>query len=157
MIAQLMAEIRQMLSCQPSFEKRSRVYARRRVALKVNTIARLLAVTGVEKVIEPDFKKRGDGCVRGDVPADAVIELVLPRHHSHGIPTREGLDAALERAVPWIWHFLFRWNGVDVRRVVLDGQLHAHVARPLRQALQKKGGAVGSGLFHYLIHRLQPL
>src|SRR5712671_4283183 len=108
MIAQLMAEIRQTLSRQPSFEKRSRVHARRRVALKVNTIARLLAVTRVEKVIEPDFKERGNRGVGGDVPADAVIELVLPRHHRHSVPTCEALDAALERAVAGIRHLVFR-------------------------------------------------
>src|SRR6266404_151428 len=99
MIAQLMAEIRQMLRRQPSFEKRPRVHPRRRVALKVDTIARFLPVTRVEKVIESYFKQRGDGGVGGDVPADAVIELVLSRHHGHGVPARETLDAALERAV----------------------------------------------------------
>ncbi len=41
MLAQLMAEVFEMLLVQPAFEKRARVDARRSVALEVNQIARL--------------------------------------------------------------------------------------------------------------------
>ena len=151
MIAQLMAEIFQVLGRQAAFEKRPRINARGRMSLKVHAVAGLLAVGGVEEMVEADLEQRRDGCVGGDVAADAVIELVLPRHHSHRVPAGQALDAPLERPVAGIRNFLFRGNGVDVWGVMPDGQFNPEISCALGHSLQQEGGPVRPGFLNHLI------
>ena len=79
MLAQFVAEILQVLFGQPAFEKGARVDAGRGVALEVDQVARLVAVAGVEEVVEADFEQRRQRGVGGNVAADAGVVLVLAR------------------------------------------------------------------------------
>ena len=155
-VAQFVAEILQVLFGQPAFQKRARVDARRGVALEVDQVARLIAVAGVEEVIEAHFEQRGQRGVGGNVAADAGVVLVLPHHHGHGVPANQALDAALHRAVAGIGSFVFGADGVDVRRVEVDRQFGAVGARALVELFQQESGAVRPGLVDHLVQRLNP-
>ena len=69
-VAQLVAEILQMLFGQAAFEEGARVNARRSVALEVDQVARLVADTAAEEVVEPDFGQRRQRGIGRDVAAD---------------------------------------------------------------------------------------
>ena len=105
-VAQFVAEILQMLFGQAAFEKSARIDAGRGMALEINQIAGLVAIAAVEEMVEPDFEQRRQRRIGRDVAADAVVVFVLVRHHGHGVPARQALDAALQRAVAGIGHFL---------------------------------------------------
>ena len=79
LLAQLVAEVFQMLCGQPAFEEGARVDARRGVALEINQVARLVAVAAVEEVVEADFEQRRQRRIGGDVAADARVVLILVR------------------------------------------------------------------------------
>src|SRR5579871_485640 len=146
-----------MLGRQPPFQKRPCIHTRRRVPLKINQVAWLISIARMKEMVEPNLKQRRNGRIRGNVPADAVIELVLPRYHSHRVPTRQALDTPLERAVAGIGHFFARWNGVDVWGVLPDRQIYTDLPGTLRNMFQNEGGAVRPCFFHHLIERFQPL
>ena len=154
-VAQLVAEILQVLFGEAAFEEGAAVDARRGVALEINQVARLIAVAGVEEMIEADFQQRGERRVGGNVAADAGIVLVLPDHHGHGVPANQALDAALHRAVAGIGGFLLGTDGIDVRRIELDRHFDAIGARALVEVLQQKSGAVRTGLIDHLVQATQ--
>ena len=52
-----MPEIVQLLLGETSLQKGPRIYARRGVALKIDEVAGLIAVAGVEEVIEADLEQ----------------------------------------------------------------------------------------------------
>ena len=58
---------------------------------------------------------------------------------------------------PGYGHFVLGADGVDVRRVEVDGQFGAVGARPLDELLQQVGGAVRPGLVDHLVQRFHPL
>src|SRR5438874_10783254 len=111
----------------------------------------------MKEVIESDLEQSGDRCIRCDVAANTVIEFVLAGYHRHRVPARQSFDPALESAVAWKRNFFVRWNRVDVRSVVLDGQFNSDASGTLRQLFQQIGGAVRPYLVNHLIERLQPL
>ena len=93
-------------------------------------------------MVEPDFEQRRERGISGNVAADAVVVLVLVRHHRHGVPARQALDAPLQRTVARIWNLLFGRDRVDVGRVVLDGEINANLPCALRNVFQNEGGPV---------------
>ena len=127
------------------------------MALEINQVARLIAVARVEEMVEAHFQQRRQRGVGGNVAADAGIVLVLPHHHGHRVPANQALDAALHRAIAGIGDFLFGADGVDVRRVELDGHFGAVGARALVEVFQQKCGAVRPGLVDHLVQRFNPL
>ena len=101
-----MAEIAELVLAEPAFEESAGVDAGRGVALEVDEVARLVAVAAVKKMVEADFHQRRERGIGRNMAADAVVIFVLVGHHGHGVPAREALDAALERAVAWIGDLL---------------------------------------------------
>ena len=150
-----MAEILDLLFAQPAFQKRAGINAGRSVTLEVNEIAGLIAVAGVEEMIEADFEQRGQRRIGRDVAADAGIFLVLPMHHGHRVPADQALDAPLQLAIAGIRNFLLHRNGVDVGRVQLDRDFDARLAGPLISASSRSHPRCGPSL-HHLVEGLQP-
>ena len=112
--AQFVAEVVQLLFGQSAFEKGAGVDAGRCVALEIDKVAGLIAVTAAEEMVEPDLEQGRQRRIGRDVAADAVVVLILVRHHRHGVPARQALDAALQRTVAGIGHFLIHSDRVDV-------------------------------------------
>ena len=155
-VTQFVAEVLDLLFAQPTLEKGARVHARRGVALEINQIARFVAVTGVEEVVESDFEQGGERRIGRDVAADAGIFLVLAMHHGHRIPADQALDAALQLAVAGIRNFFRGRNGIQVGRVELDGDIDAGRSRVLDDCANQFSALVGAFLVHDLIERLNP-
>ena len=146
-----------MLFVQAAFQERARVDAGRGVALKIDQVARLVAVFGVEEMIEPDFEQGGQRGIGGNVAADAGVVLVLAHHHGHGVPADQALDAALHGTIAGIRHFVLGADGVDVRRVELNRQFDAVDARPVNELLHQVGRPILSGLVDHLVQCFYPL
>ncbi len=142
MLAQFVAEVVQMVFGEAAFEKSPRIDARRGVSLEINQVARLIAVTAMEEMIETHFEQRGERGIRGDVAADPVIMLVLVRHHGHGVPASQALNAAFQRAVTGIRHFLIRAKSVHIVERCANRNVHAGFARALRKLLEQESGPV---------------
>ena len=156
-VAQFVAEILEVLLGQAALQKGARVDARRGVALKIDQVARLIAVAGVEEVVEAHFQQGGQRGVGGDVAADAGVVLVLAHHHGHGVPADQALDAALHGAVAGIRDFVFGPDGVDVGRVEMDGQLGAADARVAGKLFQEVARRGRARLIDHLVQRFHPL
>ena len=105
-VAQFVAIILHPLLREAAFQKGTRVHSGGRVALEINEVAGLVAVAGVEEMIEADFEQGGQRRIGRDVAADSGIFLVLAVHHGHGVPANQALDAALQRAVAGIGKLL---------------------------------------------------
>jgi hypothetical protein len=151
------AEILQVLFRQAAFQEGAAVHSGRGVALEINQIARLVAVTRVEEMVEAHFQQRRQRGVRGNMAPDAGIVLILPDHHGHRIPANQALDAALHRPVAGIGGFIFGADRINVRCVELNGHLGAVGARAFVELLQQKSGAIRTGLIDHLVQRLNPL
>ena len=78
LVAQLVTEVQQMLVVEAAFEVGARIDARRGMALEVDEVAGLVAIGGMEEVVEADFEQRRQRGIGGDVAADAGVLLVLP-------------------------------------------------------------------------------
>ena len=107
LVAQLVAEILQVLLRKPAQQKGARVDAGRGVALEVDEVAGLVAVVGAEEVVEADFEQSGEGGVGGNMAADAGVLLVLAMDHGQRVPADQALDAALERAIAGVGLLFF--------------------------------------------------
>src|SRR2546422_8115335 len=99
MLAQLVTEVFDLLLREAAFEKRPRVDAGRRMALKIDEIARLIAVGRVKEVVEADFEQRGNRRIGRDMAADAGVFFILAMYNRHGIPADQALDAPLQNAI----------------------------------------------------------
>ena len=155
-IAQLVAEVAQVLFGEAALQECACVDAGRGVALEINQVAGLVAVAGAKEMMETHLEQRGERCVSGNVAADAGIIFVLAHHHRHGVPAREAFDAALHGAVAGIRHLVLGRDGVDVGRIEMDGQADARAARLLSEALQKKRSTVRPLLVQNLSQRFGP-
>ena len=156
-IAQLMAKILQALLAEPAFEERPRVDAGGGMALKIDEIARPIAIGGVEEVVESHFEQRRQRGVGRNVAADTRILLVLAMHHGHGIPADQALDATLEAAIARVGRFFFHRYGIEVGRIQLDGDIHARLSGPPGKGFEKLRPTAGACLVHYLVKSLNPL
>src|SRR5258708_12203645 len=96
-LAQLVTKIFHLCLAEPSLKKCSGVYARRSVPLKVNEIARLIAIGGVKKVIEAYLEQRRQRRVSRTLAADPPAFLILAMHHAHSVPAAQSLEAPFAR------------------------------------------------------------
>ena len=153
---QFVPEIFQMLFGEAAFEKGAGVDARRRVALKVNEIAGLVAIAAAEEMVEPNLKQGSQGCIGGDMPADTIVVLILMGHHGHGIPAHQTLDPALGWPVSRIGHFLIRRDRIDVVRVDANRDVNAVFAGTFGELVEDEIDPVGPSFIDDLIEGFQP-
>ncbi len=66
------------------------------MSLQVNGVAFEFVGAPAEEMVEADFVQSRGGGVRGDVPADAVIDAIGSNHHRQSVPPDQALDAALD-------------------------------------------------------------
>ena len=152
-----MAVILNSLLRNAPFKKCARIYSGRGVALKVNKVARLIAICGVEKVVITDLKQGRQRRVRGDMATNAGIFLVLAMHHGHGVPADQALDAALQRAITGIRRFLRYRNSVHIGSIQLDRHVHARQPGALGKSIKQPRSLTGAFLVYDLIKGLNPL
>ena len=88
--------------------------------------------------------------------ADARIFLVLAMHHGHGVPANEALDAPLESAVARVRNFLGDGDRVEIRRIQLDGHIHARLSSPPGKSFEQLRPAARPFLVHDLVKCLNP-
>src|SRR5450759_2937697 len=89
--------------------------------------------------------------------ADAGVLLVLAMNHGERVPADEALDAAFDDTIAGIGDLFIFTNGVDVRRVELEGDIDAGKARAGSEGLQDLAGAGGAFLVHDLVEGFEPL
>ncbi len=111
------AKIHELFDTEAAFEKGASVNAGSGVALEIDGVAFKRIGTRAKEMVEADFVERGGGGIGGDVAADVVLEAIGADDHGEGVPTNEGLDAALELLVAGEKGFEARGNGVGVRGV----------------------------------------
>ena len=127
------------------------------MALEVNQIAGLVAVAGAEEVVETHFQQCRERSIGGDVAADAVVNLVLMRHHGHGIPAHQTFQFALQHTVSGVGDFALRRNRIDVVRGTANRNIDAVVARSFSKLFEDVVDPVGSCCIDDLIQSFQPL
>ena len=154
--AQFVTEVLQLLFGQAAFQERAGVNARGSVSLKIHQVPRLVAVGGVKKVVEADFQQGGQRCIRGNMPANAGIVLVLTHHHRHSIPAQEAFDAALHGPVARVGLLIVGPDGVDIRGVQLNRKFRAATLCAFIEFFEQEGRAVRTYFVHHLIERFQP-
>ncbi len=153
---QFVAEVMELLLGQAAFKECAGIDAGRCMALKIDQVAGLVAVTAVEEMIEAHFEQGGQRGIGRDVAADAVIVLVLVGHHRHGVPAGQAFDAPLEGAIAGVGNLAIRGNGVDVVGGGADGNFHAVIAGAFHQLIEKEVDPVGSRFFSNLVESLEP-
>ena len=132
--AGLPAVMRELLFGQPSFEKRARVHAGRRVRLEIDEIA---ALTRAEEMVEADFEEIGDRRVGRDVAAELRIVAVRAHHHRERVPAHDRGEALLDLEVARILRLLRERDRVAVRRIEHRRQRHAR-ARARSRSLRRR-------------------
>jgi hypothetical protein len=126
------------------------------MALKVNEVTRLVAITGPEEMIEADFQKRGQRRICRNVATDAGVFLVLAMHHGHRVPANQALDAAFQLAIAGIGNFLFDRNGIDVGCVELDWNFHSRFTGAMNEGIKQFTASIFSLAFDHLVKGFQP-
>jgi len=111
---QFVAEVQQAVVIKPSFEISARIDTWGSVALKVDKVARLISIGGMEEMLVAHFQQGGQGGVGGEVATDPGILLILAMHHGHRVPADQGFQPQFELTIPWIGHFLMLGNGIQV-------------------------------------------
>src|SRR5882724_400249 len=92
---QLAPEILELLFWNAAFEIPTSVDTGGGVSLKIDDVA-VSALGGcLKKMIERDFVERGRRGKRGNMSADAFLNLVGPDHHRERVPAHQALDPAL--------------------------------------------------------------
>ncbi len=127
------------------------------MALKVDEVARLVAIAGMEEVVETNLQQGRQRRVGRDVAADAGIFLVLPMHHGHGVPADQAFDAPFQIGIAGIGHFLVLRNGIQVWRDQLARRVDAGLARAAAQCRHQFGAMLGPLRDHDLVKGLDPL
>ena len=155
---QFAAKILQLLFRNAAFEIGASIHAGRGVALEVNQVAVAGFGLRLQEMIERDFIQRGRGGERGNVSANAALDLVGPHHHGQGIPAHQALDAALHflaagkrRLLPGSDRVLVRSCG-GKRKVYAGGAPGVQ-----RELLQQTSGPLRATLGQHIVQRIQPL
>ncbi len=143
LLAQFVPKIQQALFRKAAFEERTRIHARRRMALIVNQVSGLPVDTAAEKVVERNFADCGERCIGGYVSADVRIVLIRAYHHGGRVPANKTFDAPLQSAVTRVGYFFVYGNRVHIRRVQSALRDHTRSGGPLKQFLNQIGNAVG--------------
>ena len=126
------------------------------MSLEINKVARLVAIVGLEKMIEAHFQQSGQRGVGRDVAADSRISLVLVVHHGHRVPPHQAFDTALQRAVPRVRRLFLHWDRVGIGRVELHRHFDACCSRPLRERLDQASPLMRTFLVYDLVESLDP-
>ena len=141
----------------PPFDKRARIDARRRVALKINRVAFEFFGPPAEKMVEAHFVQSRRRGIRRDVPPDVVLDAIRAHHHRQRVPANQALDAALEFLVAGKERLQTHGDGVRIRRVCGKGQVDAADGRVGAQAFQDFRCNFRAAGFQHGIERLEPL
>ncbi|OQB90682.1 MAG: hypothetical protein BWX84_01742 [Verrucomicrobia bacterium ADurb.Bin118] len=159
-LGQFLPEIPQELLAQTALQKRARIHARRRVALKINQVARVIVGATAQKMVERNLQQGGAGGETGNVPAHVGLAVGL-HHHRHGVPSHETFNAPLQLAVARERRLLVGGNGVQVGRADGTESALARGNQPSGQALQKPAGDLRPAAFErelqHGVHRFIPM
>src|ERR1044071_3681856 len=98
------------------------------MALKVNHVRMMIAVTAAEKMVQAHFIKRGRRSIGGNVAANVWMKTIGFDNHRHGVPTDVALDAPLDFPVTRIARLVLPRNRVDVRSANSARSCHSRVA-----------------------------
>src|SRR5579864_57490 len=135
----------------------ARIYAGRSVALEINEVAGLIAVSGMEEMVVANLQQRSQRRISGNMSADAGVFLVLPVDHRHGIPADQALDAALHGAIAGVrLLFLYR-NCVDVRGIQVDRNVHAGLLGAPGKGVKQAGTLARAFLVNDFVKSFNPL
>ena len=154
-----MSSRRKFSSCcfaDAAFEKRTRINARRGVALEIDGVAVELVGAGAEEMVEADFVERGGRGVGGNVSADAVFDAVGAHDHGQRVPANQALDAALHFLIAREQGLETGGDGVDVRGVGGERKIDAADSSVRAEAFQDFTGDVGATGKEHGIQRFQP-
>src|SRR3546814_3812448 len=96
-----------------AFHERTRIDARRAVALDVEQVAGVLVARRAPEMVEADVVKRGRQAEGGDVAAQVAGLAVGAHHHGHRVPADHRTDAPFHLLVAGRLGFLAGREGVD--------------------------------------------
>jgi hypothetical protein len=109
-------------------------------------------------MIERHFVERSCRRKRGNVSADAFLNLVGTDDHGHGVPPHQALDAALHFLTAGEWGLGLRVDRILVGSRRRERKIHSRGAtRMQRQLLQQPPRPLRSALREYIVERVQPL
>src|SRR5205807_471638 len=133
---QLAAEVLQLLLRDAAFKVGAGVHSRRGVALEIDNVAIAIFRLGAEEMVERNLIQRGGGRERGDMAANAFLNLICADYHGQRIPAHQALDPALHLLASGERGLLSGGNGVLVRggrsKRQIDAGFAAGVQRQLR-------------------------
>ena len=152
------AKILQLVDRQSAFDERSRVHARRGVALEVNQIALVAALaTSSEEMVEGDFVEGRTASEGADMAPLPFVFLIGPNDHGHRIPANDALDPSLGLAISRISGLFEGWYGIDVRCRRLDRDLDPIAAGSVFQGLDQIPDSVSTFALGHIIQGTEPL
>ena len=152
-----MTEVQQALVIKPAFEVGARINTRRSMSLKVDKVARLVAVGGVEEMLVAHFQQGGQRGIGREMAADARILFILAMHHGHRVPADKGFQPLLELAVTGVGYFLMLRDGVEVGGRQRAGGGDAGLACPLPQCGNQLCSLFMAFADHQVVECLNPL
>src|SRR5262245_51977314 len=107
------------------------------MALKVNHVRVMIAVTAAEKMVQPHFIKRGRRGIGGNMTANVWMKTIGFDDHRHGIPTDIALDTPLDFSIAGIARLVLRRNRVDVGSANTARNYHSRVAEAFGKFVQE--------------------
>src|SRR6266436_6340515 len=106
------------------------------MALKVDLITALSRPFTADEMIQRHFVQGRRRGVRRDMSPDIAIFTVGTYYHRHGVPAHDAFNAPLDFATPRKEGLLVSGDGIDIRRVRGERQLHAGLLGVQLQALE---------------------
>ena len=156
MAAHLLAEVLELLRCQPALEECARVVAGRRVALEVHEVSSVVGARRVPEVVEADLVENRQRLVGGDVAAELRRLLVGADDRRDCVPADDRSESPLDFRVavqPWLER---RRDRVHVGRVERRDRTRAGVLRALDDAAQQLTRATRAVVLEDAVDRLEP-
>ena len=155
---QLAAEVLQLLLRDAAFKIGPGVHSGRGVALEINNIAIAIFRLRAEEMVERNLIQRGGGRERGDMAANAFLNLICADYHGQRIPAHQALDPALHLLASGERGLLSGGNGVLVRGGRSKRQIDAGFAAGVqRQLLQQPAGTIRAAMRKNIIQGVDPL
>ena len=145
-----------LLFGQAAEQERTRVDARRRMALHEHEVAAMFRRRRVPEVVEADVIERGGGSERGDVAADVRV-LARAQHHRDGVPARVRADAMFEVLIAGNVGLVGDGNRVDVGSIRGERQMLAVHAGKLDLLLDQVMRAIRTYRRYHAVERFEPL
>ena len=153
----LLAEAVQLVFADAPLEKRTRVDARRRVALDVQEISSEVAARCSKEVIEADVVEGRGRREARDVSAQGRIDPVRLHDHCHGVPANDRANAVLDGVIAGAPAFLGLGDGVHVGGVRAVREIGSLATRPSDQPAHQVVGALDSLLLEDRVESVEPL